>query len=246
MHRVLACLLTIALTGAVAQDERRVSSPDGQLEFRILIAQPENGALFRLAYQVHFRGKPLVDTSFLGLNISSQEPVLGENVGLTSSRTSSEKGYNALVAEYMQNGSIGRRINVEVRAANDGIAFRYVVPRSTPLQEILIEDEMTEFDLAGTGARGSEGSGRMEFPIVVRQPEAGSVAITEVGAWNYPRASLERESGTILITRLAGRVGDSHVAFEGTTPLVCPWRVVIVGLDRERLGQAQILQALAR
>jgi len=39
----------------------------------------------------------------------------------------------------MQNGSLGRRINVEVRAADDGIAFRYVIPRSTPLEELLIE-----------------------------------------------------------------------------------------------------------
>ena len=49
--------------------------------------------------------------------------------------------YGRLVAEYMQNGSLGRRINIEVRAADDGVAFRYVIPQTTPLVKMLIEDE---------------------------------------------------------------------------------------------------------
>ncbi len=86
-----------------------------------------------------------MNTSFLGLDIQDQEPLLGENVGLTSSSSTTSKKYNSLVAKYMQNGSLGRLINVEVRAYNDGVAFRYVIPQSTPLIEILIAEEATEF-----------------------------------------------------------------------------------------------------
>jgi hypothetical protein len=35
--------------GLQAQDERRVSSPDGQVEFRILVAQSNDGGLAQLA-----------------------------------------------------------------------------------------------------------------------------------------------------------------------------------------------------
>jgi Glycosyl-hydrolase 97 N-terminal len=130
---------------ALAQDERRVTSPNGQLEFRLFIASPGNSNLPRLAYEVFYRGKPLVTTSFLGLDIQDQEPLLGENVGLTSSTSATSAKYNSLVAKYMQNGSLGRLINVEVRALDDGVSFRYVIPPSTPLIELLIADEATEF-----------------------------------------------------------------------------------------------------
>lgn len=232
-------LLLLLAWSAAAQDERRVRSPDGQLEFRLALAQPESGSLFRLAYQVEYRGKRLIDTSFLGFSIRNQEPLLGENVGLTGSRTGEQKGFRTLVAEYMQNGSLGRRINLEVRAADDGVAFRYVIPRSTPLEEILIEDELTEFDFGGVAvpAHGT-------LPLVWEQPGGGWVEVAEVGEARYPRAELARAERSILVTRLAPRADDSHLAYLGATPLTTPWRVIIVGREREHLEQAEILRGL--
>lgn len=133
---------------ALGQDERRVTSPNGQLDFRLFIATQGNSNLSRIAYEVSFQGKPLVNMSFMGLDIQDQEPLLGENVGLTSSTSTTSGKYNSLVAKYMQNGSLGRLINVEVRAYNDGVAFRYVIPPSTPLIELLIAEEATEFRIA--------------------------------------------------------------------------------------------------
>jgi hypothetical protein len=140
---VLAFVLFASL--AFAQDERRVTSPNGQVEFRLFIATQGNSNLSRIAYEVFLKGKPLVNTSFLGLDIVDQEPLLGENVGLTSSTSATSAKYNSLTAKYMQNGSLGRLINIEARAYNDGVAFRYVIPQSTPLLEILIAEEATEF-----------------------------------------------------------------------------------------------------
>jgi alpha-glucosidase len=204
---VTRALAVLAVTAACAhaQDERRVSSPDGRLEFRIFVSQSEQGGLSRLAYQVFLRGKPVVETSFLGLLIDNQEPILGENVGLTASKTVDGARYHGLIAEYMQNGSIGRRINVEVRVFDDGVAFRYLIPRSTALDEILIADELTEFDLAGD-ARVSE------------TPRPG-----------FPKMSLVAPRGRIRVVRLAH--GESSVAYTGRTPLVCPWRIITIGAD---------------
>jgi alpha-glucosidase len=146
---VARLLAFVVLTcAAFAQDERRITSPDGQIEFRLFIAVQESNNLSRLAYEVFYRRRPLVNTSFLGLDIEVQEPLLGENVGLTSSNSTKSEKYNTLIAHYMQNGSLGRLIDVEVRAYNDGVAFRYVIPPSTPLTEILIAEEATEFRLA--------------------------------------------------------------------------------------------------
>jgi hypothetical protein len=152
--RTLA-VLAIAAGCAHAQDERRAVSPNGQLEFRIWTWQSDRGGLSRIAYRVLLRGKPVVETSFLGLSIWSQEPILGENAGLTASRAADGPGYRGLIAEYMQNGSLGRRIDIEARVYDDRVQFRYAIPRSTMLDEILIEDEATEFEVVGA-ARVSE------------------------------------------------------------------------------------------
>ena len=54
---------------------------------RVFVTTQESSNLSRIAYQVIYRGKPLLNTSYLGIDIQDQEPLLGENVGLTSSST---------------------------------------------------------------------------------------------------------------------------------------------------------------
>lgn len=195
--RSLALFLLASI--AFAQDERRVVSPNGQVEFRLFVATQGNSNLSRIAYEIFYRGKPLIKTSFLGLDIQDQEPLLGENVGLTSSSIAKSTQYNSLTAKYMQNGSLGRLINIEVRAYDEGAAFRYVIPQSTPLMEILIAEEATEF--------------RPVDPAIVK--------ITESDPKNYPPMHLIQQDQTML-TRLA------H-PYKGATPLTCPWRIVSLG-----------------
>ena len=89
----------------------------------------------------------------MGLYIHFQEPLLGENVGLSDSKSLTGVGYNGLYADFLQNSTTGRRISLEVRAYNDGVAFRYVLPKQFPLLDLLIEDEVTEFNFAAAADR---------------------------------------------------------------------------------------------
>ncbi|MEO8594429.1 MAG: glycoside hydrolase family 97 N-terminal domain-containing protein [Candidatus Solibacter sp.] len=224
------------LAGAArAQDLRRVQSPNSQLEFRLFVSQPEPGNLFRLGYQVQYRGKPLLDTSYFGLNLHNQEPVLGENVGLISSKVTQQSGSRTMVAEYMQNGSLGRLLTIEIRIWDEGVAFRYLVPRTSPVEQILLDDEITEFHLANP----PEQMGPINsMPLVLPQPGVGFIGIAEAGAPDYPRSRLA--AGTsILVTKLAKR-------FEGTTPLTGPWRIVTVGADRDSVLQSAQVRELSR
>src|ERR1700723_1894630 len=70
----LAFLLALSLVPtAFALDDRTVTSPDGRIAFRVFVAPQEPGGLSRLAYQVLVQGKPVVETSYLGLDIENQE-----------------------------------------------------------------------------------------------------------------------------------------------------------------------------
>ena len=246
--RVIALLALLPLL-LNAQDERVVKSPDGQVEFRVFVAQPNDGDLAQLAYQVWFHGTEVLTTSWMGLDIHNQEPLLGQNLGLIHSSTGSggsgEEKYNTLTAEYMQNGSLGRRLNVEVRAYDDGVAFRYIVPKSAPLTEILIQQEGTVFSFLRDASLSEAGAeARFDIPFIT-QSEVGPVAIAEAGLPAFPRAYLAHVEHASLIARLPPRPDDPNVAFVGTTPLTLPWYVVAFGLDKDQLPQSPIFRDLA-
>lgn len=216
-----AFLLLLAVSSAAfAQDERRLSSPDGQLEFRLFIASQQDTALSRLAYQVFHKGKCIVEQSFLGLDIWEQEPLLGENDGLMDAPVRKSSEFHTMTASYMQNGSTGRSLDIEVRAYNDGVAFRYIVPRSNMLEEVRLADDTTEFAVV----------------------ESAGVRVTEVRDAHFPAMRLEPQTGGVLLARLEHKLKNPAIAFEGLAPLVCPWRVVILNSS----GENKLLSSLAR
>jgi hypothetical protein len=231
----LCALLPFTLLGQ-QQDERRVVSPNGQFEFRVFVAQPEGSIFSRIGYQVFFRGKPLIATSWMGMDIRDQEPFLGENPGFMSSQTTPGDHYNSLVARYMQNGSLGRRLDVEIRAYDDGVAFRYLIPESNPLLDIFIRDEATEFNFAQPGALSHlAAQPDFDLPFTVLEPGMDGITITEAGRQaRSPQTYLIR-TDTGMRTNLARSKDEPTVAFAGKTPLVWPWRVVLAGPEREKL-----------
>lgn len=234
-----------------AQDERRVVSPNGALEFRIFVGQPKDGLWPRIGYQVAFRGKPLMATSWMGLDIRDQQPLLGENAGLVSSETASNQagGFKSLIAHYMQNGSLGRRLDVEIRAYDDAVAFRYLIPRSTPLKDLFIQDEATEFNFPPGALSHLAAESDYHLPFALKEAGIGWVVITAAGperaSGKYPGTDLIR-SDDGLLTSLARSTADSSVAFAGTTPSVWLWRVVMVGPDKEGLMRSETLTDLNR
>ena len=234
-------LLLGSAAAAFSQDERTVTSPDGQVEFRIRVALPEPAALNQLAYEVRFHGKPLISTSFLGLDILYQ-PLLGAKLGLISSHSSKREHYQSLVAEYMQDGSTGRLINIEARAYNDGVAFRYLVPNSNALESLRIEGEETEFRLPQLVRIPAETP--IPLPFVIEEPGVGWLAIQEVPKAGYGRMSLVRVDGNELISRIAKNGSTPDLAFDGTAPLTGPWRVIVIAASRSQLQESKLVSSL--
>lgn len=250
MHRFFAFALLLLPAGLLhGQDLRSVVSPNGQLEFQIFTGTPEGALYSRIGYRILLHGKPLLDPSWVGFDILNQEPLLGEKAGLTDSETKSnpKEHYNSLVAHYLQNGSLGREIVIEAHAYDDGIAFRYVIPRSTPLQQFLARDEVTEFNFAQPGILNRlPDQPDFDIPLALETPGVGWVVIAGAGAsGKYPATYLVR-SDNGMTTNLARSKNDPEVAYSGATPLTWPWRVILAGPDRERLLQSDTLKSLNR
>jgi alpha-glucosidase len=240
-----------ALPLAAQTDILSLASPDGQIQFRLSISLPrEDYALIRPGYEISFRGKAVLETSYLGLRIYQQDPILGENAGLIGHKSGAAGTgagrYNWLIAEYMQNGSLGRRLTVEVRAFDDGIAFRYVVPKTPPLNELLISDEATEFHFAA-GAKVSAaetGAGEIKLPFITEVPGAAWVEITEARIPKYPAMGLQHLGASVLGSALPENGVDPDTAVASVTPMTCPWRVILIAPDRAGLMEAGVFSGL--
>ncbi len=256
-----------------------VSSPDGAVEFRLhQVGATEQGAPDQLGYDVRFHGKPLLESSRLGLRIQGQ-PLLGAGLALVSSHTGTSDStytipvgksrtirdhYNSLVAEYRETRRPpGRLLTIEVRAYDDGIGFRYVIPESAPAVEIRIEDEATEFRFAKDAEtyplilRGFRTSYEDQYnrmtlsgihpeslialPYLVSQPGVGWVAITEAHLEHYAGLYLTHPDGRTLRARLAPRADDPEIAVRGTTPIRSPWRVLMIGDAPGRLVESNLV-----
>jgi hypothetical protein len=231
-------LFVAAATAVFAQDSLRVVSPNGRIEAVFGVALPAEplGAFPRLAYQVSFDGKPLIDRSYMGYWIHEQEPILGQNLGLSTSGSSKGPGYNAATGEFLQNGSLGRRINVEMRVFDEGLAFRYLIPRTSTLEDLRIDTEETEFHFASDG-EVQLASGRkialnalhetVSLPLKVEQPGLGWVTLAESHAPGYPNTLIEPREPALLATRLDA--AGKEISIVGTTPFTGVWRILLIG-----------------
>jgi len=266
-HILPICALLLAAAAAVFAETDTVSlaSPDGQLVLRLFVVSPKDSILVRLAYSVTFRGKLLIDTSLLGIAIHDQEVFLGETVGLISAKQESVDHYNSMIAQYIQNGSLGRRITIEARAYDDGVAFRYYIPRTSTVEDLQIEEELTDFHFTQDGAAytsvlsdyqsakgeytrtklsGIQRSSLLALPVLVEQPGVAWVAITQAQLDNYPGMYVFHPEGNTMRTTLAPRLDDAGVVMHGMTPAETPWRVLIVASEPRKLLDSDIVRNL--
>lgn len=164
--RILAVsmLVATACTASIsAQGESPVLfSPDRQLALRFAtVPDKDSGPGGKLVYSLSFHGKPVLDSSALGLELESQPP-LGSDVNIVGVDTGQgtdnytlsdtkvshvQDAYNSIAVHIVENGGLHRRMTVEARAWNDGIAFRYVLPQQDAIQELRLHQEDTEFRL---------------------------------------------------------------------------------------------------
>jgi alpha-glucosidase len=241
LPRTLLFAALFAFPLAAQTDPLSLTSPDGQIQFHVAIYLPnQDYALLRPGYEISYRAKPVFETSYLGLKIYEQDPILGENTGLVGHKSGASGAaprYNWLLAEYMQNGSLGRRLTLEVRAYNEGIAFRYIVPQTPPLDDLLISDEATEFHFA-PGAKVSAadtGEGEIKLPFIVEVPGAAWVEITEARIPNYPAMGLQHLGPHVLGSTLPENGVVPNTAVSTVTPMTCPWRIILIAPDRAGL-----------
>ena len=152
---LLPVLGTILVSASLYAAELR--SPDGRLvvTFEIKDAGGKKGIP---TYRVAWKGKPILLESQLGLVLKGA-PALQEKLELVKwtpsehdstwkpvagERSEVRDRYRQAVAELREKGT-GRLLNLVFRAYDEGVAFRYVVPKQDRLSKLTILRECSEF-----------------------------------------------------------------------------------------------------
>jgi alpha-glucosidase len=249
----LAAAVLAALSGAACAAPAgsvTVTSPDGRAAIRIA----RDGA----SYAVTRGGETVIAASPLGLEFDGA-PELGRlalekvtrtsvdrEIPLVATKASSARDhYRAATLVFRARADRTRRLLVDVRAYDDGIAFRYRIDGSAPVS---LRGEKTAFVPAGDpeclisvadGAhevpfahrKVSELNDKQGYDVpVVCTTTSGrtAYAITQADLEGYTGASLWRD-GSGLRVHLSGIPGRAAPVYESHGGLQTAWRVVMLG-----------------
>ena len=215
-----------------------MKSPSGQIVFLLSSAptSPANGAAASdIHYSVDFRGKRLMDESVLGLKlqgqsafgpgmhkVKTQESQHDETYTIPVGKTSTVRDhYNSTLVDFVD--ASGRKLSIEIRAYDDGVAFRYIVPVQSNLTYIRIEHELTEFAFAKDATlyplvvdgfqspyedeyqmrqvSGIHHDWLIGLPLLADVPGSGWVAVTEADIENYAGMYLRKDRASFRSAR---------------------------------------------
>ncbi|MCK4822630.1 glycoside hydrolase family 97 N-terminal domain-containing protein, partial [bacterium] len=153
-------LLMVSCLGCSKQKtlNTNVSSPSGNIiiDFQL----KDKGTPI---YMVQHKGKTVIDTSSMGFEFQKQAPLVKgfEMIGndIKSYKKTWEMPWGAQREVYNQFNELivnlreieipKRILNIYFRAYDDGIAFRYEFPEQEGVEEVIIVDENTQFNLTG-------------------------------------------------------------------------------------------------
>ncbi len=232
--RILAVLIAIATLCAAQGFPVKVTSPDAQIVFTL--TQTQGNAL---AYEVSYKGAPVIAPSRLGLDPQNQPP-LSSNLSIASVQSGSfddiyvmkhgkanplRAHFNVLLVMLEEQGGLARKMTFEVRVFNDGVGFRYRLPQQPAIRELRLEKELTQFNFAREGPsyplilagfRTSYEDSYVELPLTSIKPESlvALPFLTQVpgAAWvAITESHLENYAGMYL-KRTTGRVMETTLA----------------------------------
>jgi alpha-glucosidase len=281
LSRSQLSLFLLALVPACAQTGPvTLKSPDGALEFTVATIQANAPADAggQLSYRIAFHGKPVFNWSALGLATQGGPP-LGDAVRVVSSAPSAQdenwsaphgkanpirNHYNAVTIETVETGRPNRKLAIEARAYDDGIAFRYFVPEQPGLRELRLSGEATQFNPAKdantfplilAGYRTSYEDDYHELavsalhpdylvalPLLLEVPGVAWVGLTEANLDNWAGlyVGAPRRGGG-LEARLAPRIDEPGLAVSTSTPARSPWRAFMIAAEPGRLIESNLV-----
>lgn len=157
MKKYLLSATCMLLAVAAQADTYSLKSPNSRVQ--IDLTNNGNG----LTYTVSLDGKQFISESSLGLVINElplgknemqfigkEEASVNDSFNLVAGRTKTVADhYNTSTFKFTAKDERKLNLNLVVRAYDEGVAIRYVLPNQTGLNQFTIQNELTRFGFAG-------------------------------------------------------------------------------------------------
>lgn len=268
MKRIIVLFALMSFAGAASAQTFRLVSPDSRQE--ALLSVSEDNGRTSISYQTTFDSRPVILPSVLDLTIDNHiweralakkaEPVDSwfDNLVYDSHETFSRDtvwhnrygerstvrdAYNGLIVHFVKKDASKYRLDIELRAYDEGIALRYILPMHPDAIYHRILAENTEFSFPeGTMAWYTQWAqapyellplkdwpDECERPLTLKLADDLYAAVGEAAQIDFPRGKLKlsQTKANTVVTALNDNATDI------VTPYALPWRVIMAS---ERLG----------
>lgn len=252
--------LTIGQFSCNNGNKFNVHSPDGHLSVRLSLN--ENGCLF---YSIYDHQEELIPFASMGVNSTDKAYTFTENLVLTGVLSNSiDETYQlptGKVSTYRNqcNEKIfsftnkeGNKLNVECRAYNDGVAFRYVIEKEGTIEII---SENTRFNIPGSAVTwmmdfrtdyenyypkrelSSISNEVLSYPSLINMKNRW-ILLTEANVYHHPATHLHLSKETGL------EVAFPTGSFVVNNRYESPWRTFIISDRLKTLVESTLVENL--
>lgn len=250
----------------------RLSSPNGKIKFSLVL--DKNSPVYSVAFnkQTLIQDSPLTltfDNGAFGENVKINKPVFSTKEETYELIVGKAKHIRSLSKEVIipleETVQPFRKINLVVRAFDDGIAFRYEFPKQKGWDSYIMYDEGTTFNLQSnpnvttlflpnyqsshegkytvTDYTDMDNKRLMDMPALFSFPNHVYMAITEAAVRDYAGMYLWKENGALL-GKLSPKLGQERIKVEASLPHQSPWRVLMISDQIGSLIASNILTNL--
>lgn len=246
--------LCLALAMGSCQKEQHLYSPDRQVKIAFYLV---GGRPF---YDVVYEGIPVINHGRLGITLD-QKPY--DNFLIDHTASSSYKntwqpvwGKTSKVINHFNEWHINlkeaeaphRVLNLIIRAYNDGMAVRYVIPAGSGNIDFTISEDLTQFNFtkdhtwwSANGERENLGPlpldslpGKILTPMVIKCDSTHYAAIHEAAIYNFAKITLTPGDSAFS---LKCNMAPSH----GKAGMKTSWRVLMLGRHPGDLIESDLL-----
>ena len=158
MKKTILFLLGICLSLiSLAEQNTAISSPNGMITLSFHLNEKGN-----ISYEMFFKNKSVIKPSALGFKLSKPDILLNQFDIIKIDSSSFDENWKPVWGEQavirnnykelaisLKNNASGINIKIVFRVYNEGMGFRYEFPTQPNLNYFIIQDELTQFTMAG-------------------------------------------------------------------------------------------------
>lgn len=228
-----------------------LQSPDQQISLMLSLSDKS------LSYSVDYKNKAVIKASALGFTFKDQ-PKLQANLKVNKVQNQSHHSswqpvwgqrasivdhYNEISLDLSEQGDKPRQMQLVFRVYNDGVAFRYLLPKQPHLNKVVISDELTEFAFARNFSAWwiqAYQDQRFEYQYLNSALSSVNVAHTPLTLLEQDIAVSVHEAALVDYASMTLRnITDNHITLKADlvpwangdkvytqTPFQTPWRTI--------------------